>query len=184
MRNNSQFNYCIVKSDFGGIIVVWRCADNKIVRIFLPKQRHKFRSSPYNYSAVRENNSSFARKLYRGISSLLQGKPSDTMLDALDWSQTYHFQRRVLWMEHKIPRGSVSTYGRLAHKLGNPHAARAVGTALARNPFPLIIPCHRTIRSDGSLGGYAGGLKMKKRLLEIEDIEFDQKGRVVTSDFW
>jgi len=54
--------------------------------------------------------------------------------------------------------------------LGKPNAARAVGAALAANPFPLIIPCHRVIRADGSLGGYQGGLKMKQALLRIEGV--------------
>jgi methylated-DNA-[protein]-cysteine S-methyltransferase len=184
MRDNSRFNYCTVKSDFGGIVVVWHCADNKVVRIFLPKQRHLFRSPAYNYSGAEEVNNSYSKYLCRGIKSLLFGKRAGIALDTLDWSQAYRFQARVLLMEHKIPRGSVSTYGRLAFKLGNPRAARAVGAALARNPFPLIIPCHRTVRSDGSLGGYAGGLKMKKWLLEREKIRFDRQGRVVPDDFW
>jgi len=87
-------------------------------------------------------------------------------------------------MEYKIPRGWVSTYGRIAGKLGNAGAARAVGTALSRNPFPLIVPCHRAVRSDGSLGGYAGGIAMKKRLLELEGIESDGYGRVINRRFW
>lgn len=87
-------------------------------------------------------------------------------------------------MEHRIPRGRVSTYGRIAMKLTHPGAARAVGTALAKNPFPLIIPCHRAVKSDGKLGGYAGGLDMKKRLLEMEGIQFDQFDRVVVKRFW
>jgi len=78
----------------------------------------------------------------------------------------------------------VSTYGRIARKLGLPRAARAVGNALARNPFPLIIPCHRAVRFDGSLGGYAGGVRMKKMLLELEGVEFDRHGRVITKKFW
>ena len=76
-----------------------------------------------------------------------------------------------------IPKGKVSTYGRLAEKSGASKGARAVGNALATNPYPLIIPCHRVIRSDGSLGGFGGGLKMKKELLLMEGITFDAKGR-------
>ncbi|KPK64895.1 hypothetical protein AMJ83_00940 [candidate division WOR_3 bacterium SM23_42] len=124
------------------------------------------------------------RALCSDISALLNGQSVDFNLGRLDWSLTYHFQKSVLRMEQKIPRGVVSTYGRLAKKLGNPRAARAVGTALARNPFPLIIPCHRAIRSDGSLGGYAGGLAMKKRLLEFEGVQFDEQSRVVTENYW
>jgi len=66
--------------------------------------------------------------------------------------------------------GYVSTYSRIAKSIGVPKGARAVGNALANNPFPLIIPCHRVIRSDGRLGGFGGGLEMKKKLLENEGI--------------
>ncbi|HEX9156859.1 MAG TPA: MGMT family protein [Syntrophales bacterium] len=89
------------------------------------------------------------------------------------------FQRRVLLAEYAIPRGSVSTYGRMAAHLGIPGGARAVGNALATNPFPIVIPCHRAIRSDGRLGGYQGGFAMKKALLMQEGVDVDGKGRVV-----
>ena len=79
-----------------------------------------------------------------------------------------------------IPRGRVSTYKRIAAHLGSPTGARAVGNALAGNPFPIIIPCHRAVRSDMSLGGYQGGLSMKRRLLEMEGITFDDTGRIAT----
>jgi methylated-DNA-[protein]-cysteine S-methyltransferase len=184
MQNISIFRYYTVESDFGEIVVVWRCVDNKVVRVFLPTQYGLFRSSVYRSSGVKEIPNRIARILCRKIGSLLRGKPVDFALDNLDWSLTYRFQKRVLRMEHRIPRGSVSTYGRIGKRLGNPGAARAVGTALARNPFPLIIPCHRAVRSDGSLGGYAGGIEMKKRLLEFEGIGFDKHGRVVVKRFW
>jgi methylated-DNA-[protein]-cysteine S-methyltransferase len=86
--------------------------------------------------------------------------------------------------EHGIPRGSVSTYQRIAKLLGNRNATRAVGGALANNPFPIIIPCHRAIRSDGTLGGYQGGLKMKRALLEMEGVFFNALGRVLTDKFF
>jgi methylated-DNA-[protein]-cysteine S-methyltransferase len=94
------------------------------------------------------------------------------------------FQQDVLRAEHGIPRGSVSTYQRIANHLDRPKGARAIGTALATNPFPIIVPCHRAIRSDRSLGGYQGGLEMKRTLLEMEGIDFDDTGRVVTMDFF
>jgi methylated-DNA-[protein]-cysteine S-methyltransferase len=77
-----------------------------------------------------------------------------------------------------IACGKVMSYGDLARKILAPGAQRAVGTALGRNPFPLIIPCHRVIRSDGSLGGFGGGLALKLELLQLEGVEFDEKGRV------
>jgi methylated-DNA-[protein]-cysteine S-methyltransferase len=90
------------------------------------------------------------------------------------------FQRRVLLAEYGIPRGSVSTYTRIAAHLSTPGAARAVGNALAANPFPIVIPCHRAIRADGTLGGYQGGLAMKRVLLEQEGLVIDERGRVVS----
>ena len=78
------------------------------------------------------------------------------------------FQQEVLRAEYKIPRGCVTTYGLIADQIGRPGAARAVGNALAANPFPIIVPCHRVLRSDMSVGGYQGGTDMKLRLLESE----------------
>jgi methylated-DNA-[protein]-cysteine S-methyltransferase len=80
------------------------------------------------------------------------------------------FQRAVLTACRKVKFGQTITYGELANKLGLPTAARVVGSALARNPLPLIIPCHRVIRTDGSLGGFSGlgGLSLKRRLLAHE----------------
>ena len=69
-------------------------------------------------------------------------------------------------------------YGRIARKLGVPGGGRAVGSALAANPFPLLIPCHRAVRSTGELGGYQGGLEMKKALLEMEGVVFRSPTRV------
>jgi len=74
----------------------------------------------------------------------------------------------------------VNTYGEIAKKIGHPGAARAVGTALAKNPLPLIVPCHRVIRSKGELGGFsAGDTNLKRRLLGKEGIIFDSRGRVI-----
>ena len=80
------------------------------------------------------------------------------------------FYRKV-WLEcANIPKGETRTYGFLAQKIGNPGAARAVGSALAKNPFAPEIPCHRVVRSDGGLGGYSapGGVAAKRRILARE----------------
>lgn len=78
------------------------------------------------------------------------------------------FTRAVLRITARIPYGQVRSYRWIAERLGRPEASRAVGNALARNPLPIIIPCHRVTRSDGTLGGYALGLGWKKRLLKLE----------------
>ena len=78
------------------------------------------------------------------------------------------FRRRVLAATARIPFGSVSTYREVAGKAGNAAAARAAGTALALNPVPIVVPCHRVLRTGGNMGGYAGGLHRKRFLLELE----------------
>lgn len=78
------------------------------------------------------------------------------------------FEKTVWQILHEIPYGETRTYKWLAEKIGNPRATRAVGRALSRNPFPIILPCHRIIESDGSIGGYSSGVNIKRRLLEIE----------------
>jgi AraC family transcriptional regulator of adaptative response/methylated-DNA-[protein]-cysteine methyltransferase len=78
------------------------------------------------------------------------------------------FQRRVWEALRRIPRGETRTYGEIARQIGAPAAVRAVGSACGANPVALVVPCHRAVRTDGGLGGYAWGLGVKKRLLEIE----------------
>jgi len=86
----------------------------------------------------------------------------------VDFSGVRPFQRKVLELTHRIPFGETRTYSWIARAIGHPDARRAVGTALGRNPVPIIVPCHRVLRSDGGLGGYAFGLDMKSRLLGLE----------------
>ena len=82
------------------------------------------------------------------------------------------FQVKIWVFLRKIPKGTVKTYSEVAKAIGKPLAVRAVANAIAKNPYPIQIPCHRVIRSDGSLGGYSGegGVKKKKNLLKKEGI--------------
>ncbi len=80
------------------------------------------------------------------------------------------FQEKVYQALKKIPRGRVATYAYVARMIGAPRAVRAVGTACGKNPTLIVVPCHRVVRSDGSLGGYAGGLPKKIALLKKEGV--------------
>lgn len=86
----------------------------------------------------------------------------------IDWSLTGGFGRRVLRATARIPYGSVSTYRGMAASAGNGRASRAAGNALASNPIPIVVPCHRVVRTGGGLGGYTGGLSRKEFLLRLE----------------
>ena len=88
--------------------------------------------------------------------------------DKLDLNGASTFKRAVWVATRAIPYGQSRSYGWIARQIGNPGALRAVGQALAKNPLPIVVPCHRVIGKDGSLTGFEGGLEMKRRLLEIE----------------
>ncbi len=85
-----------------------------------------------------------------------------------DWEQGTPFQQEVWQALRRVPYGETRSYAWIAEQVGRPQAVRAVGNANGRNPFSLVVPCHRIICSDGSIGGYTGGLAIKQRLLEIE----------------
>lgn len=94
------------------------------------------------------------------------------MFKELEGIQT-KFHEKVLQLVSRIPRGRVTTYKELAKSLGRPQAYRSVGDALARNPRPMEIPCHRVVKSDGRIGGYARGRVKKEELLRKEGIKIE-----------
>ena len=88
------------------------------------------------------------------------------------------FSEKVLELTKKIPEGKVATYGDIARALGNPKASRAVGSALNKNKYPIIIPCHRIIKSTGNVGGYSAGKEKKLALLKKEGIPI-KEGKII-----
>jgi O-6-methylguanine DNA methyltransferase len=115
--------------------------------------------------------------LARALETTLRGeRRSDLRFDLRGVSE---FERAVLLKALEIPRGEVRPYGWIAREIGRPRAVRAVGTALAHNPIPLLIPCHRVVRSDGSLGEYSlGGGAAKRRILAAEAVDPDALERL------
>ena len=103
----------------------------------------------------------------RELDEYFEGRRRDFDLP-IDWTLTSPFGRRVLKATAAIPFGRVSTYGEMASRAGNPKASRAAGRALGANPIPIVVPCHRVLRTGGALGGYGGGPERKQRLLELE----------------
>jgi methylated-DNA-[protein]-cysteine S-methyltransferase len=183
------FSYQRPMSIFGEIGLAWteenETASPLVRRIFLPSGQGvmKARIREAFPGAIDRANAAVIQIVDR-IVRYLAGNGVEFSLDDLDLGVCGAFQQRVLRLAFQIPRGKVTTYGGLAGRLGHPRAARAVGTALARNPFPIVIPCHRAIRRDGTLGGFGGGIKMKRTLLEMEGVGFDRKNRIQKSHFW
>ena len=94
----------------------------------------------------------------------------------LDWQLSSGFRQRVLRAIDRIPYGQTRTYTEMARKAGNERAVRAAGSACGSNPIPLVVPCHRVLRTGGALGGYGGGLPMKQSLLELEGVLDEKSG--------
>jgi methylated-DNA-[protein]-cysteine S-methyltransferase len=113
-----------------------------------------------------ENTVSFA-DFMRRFTAYFEGQAVD-FPDALDIGGATAFQAAVWRTARLIPRGETRSYGWLAGKVGRPGAARAVGQALGRNPLPVVVPCHRVLAVGGGLGGFSGGLAMKRFLLGLE----------------
>jgi methylated-DNA-[protein]-cysteine S-methyltransferase len=105
----------------------------------------------------------------RELDLYFEGKLTDFDLP-LDWRLSKDFRRKVLRAIARIPYGQTRTYTQMASSAGNERAVRAAGTACGTNPIPLVVPCHRVLRSGGALGGYGGGVPMKKELLRLEGV--------------
>lgn len=177
-------SFCLRETPLGPVAILWSVCggEPKICRILLSGPR---------ISAGDAVNPVFAAsscpkvdRILDQIEAFLNGEDIRFSLDAFRLDLCSAFQMSVLLADRAIPRGRVSSYKLIAEHLDKPKGARAVGAALADNPFPLVIPCHRVIRSDGGLGGFQYGLKMKKRLLEMEGVAFLNDDHAATREFF
>lgn len=173
--------YEIIKVGKDEIGLVWDEAGKKIrvEYVYLPGDKEKMTSRIVrDFPAVHKTQRAISKDINQLIADLYKGQKRKFDLSLLNLSKLTDFSARVLKQAYKIPSGKVATYSGLAAKVRNPRAARAVGTVLANNPFPILIPCHRVVRADGRLGQFGGGSDMKKQLLEKEGIIIDPQGVV------
>ena len=169
------------QTGFGSMYLAWSewRGEPKVLRIVLSRPgRPADRAVGVLFPTALSVSCARITSLADRLEAFLGGEDVRFSLDLIRLDLCSTFQQRVLRAEHGIPRGFLSTYKLIANHVARPSAARAVGRALAANPFPLMIPCHRAIRSDRRLGGYQGGIAMKRALLEAEGIGFDEVGRV------
>ncbi len=176
--------YSTFDTKLGTCGIIYRSVeDAEIVHILLPRSKKEIESRIKTlHPNSTATDSPKVQGLINDIVRYLNGEQVTFSMDLLDTSVCYPFQLKVIKTERTIPRGMTAAYGWVARKIDT-KGVRAVGGALARNPFPLVVPCHRAVRSDRSLGGFQGGLEMKRSLLEMEGVEFDSKGRVRSEFF-
>jgi methylated-DNA-[protein]-cysteine S-methyltransferase len=179
--------YTSFQTPFGEMSIVWKETNSQVLvnHIFLSKpQQPAEQRAMQMYPEAESAFSPPIADLVTALQAFLRGDAVEFDFKVLDWSQCSETQKRVLHAEAGIPRGWISTYKRIAQHIGIANGARMVGNALARNPFPLVIPCHRAVKSDGTLGGYQGGLEMKRKLLENEGVLFTSSGKVVMKNVY
>jgi O-6-methylguanine DNA methyltransferase len=140
-----------------------------LVATFLPQRRQSIRRQIMARWPGATEEPKLLPQFRKQVVAYFCGRPARFNVD-LDLTGVPPFGQAVLRACHRIPHGKTATYADLAKAVGKPGAARAVGGTMARNPLPLVVPCHRVLRSDGSLGGFSGptGVKEKARLLRLE----------------
>ncbi len=165
------------KEDIG---LVWSDENGEplVETIYLPGKEKMADRIFRDYPVINRTPRKVSGSIDQEIAGLYRGEKRSFNLSLLNWSKLTDFSAKVLKQAYRIPRGKVSTYSGLAKKTGSPRAARATGTALANNPFPIVIPCHRVIRADGSTGKFGGGSDMKKQLLRKEGVIPDEQGNI------
>lgn len=184
---DASYYYLIAPSIFGAFSILWRefLGKSKIFRIILSENIDSASELiQNNFTTASQSSNPTILHLTNLMQSFLSGQLVKFDLNLLAFETCSTFQQRVLLAENNIPSGWVSTYGRIGKYIGVSKGARAVGNALAGNPFPIIIPCHRAIRSDLTLGGYQGGVEMKRALLEFEGIKISKTGKVMTPRYY
>lgn len=155
----------LAATDQGLVSVVFR-ADDEVTEAFLERLGRRLGAEPVEESGE----SGRLAPAVRQLRAYFAGELRDFTLD-LDWSLTAGFNRRVQReLATGVPYGSVVGYQDLADRVGEPGAARAVGTAMGANPLPLVVPCHRVVESNGGIGGFGGGLEIKRTLLALEGV--------------
>lgn len=160
--------YNIATDLIGSISLIF---NDKIEEIILSNPDNNSAELAYKkYGWLEESESNLVDKFSKFLEDYLNSKEHDFDLNLLNLDKCSDFQKKVLLEQYKTSFGEVNYYKDLAIAIGNPQASRAVGNALRNNPFPIIIPCHRTIKGTNQIGGFSGDMKnyYKKILLKHE----------------
>lgn len=162
-----QFSVFETKWGFVGFVA----QHSRLVRVWLPQPEARIRRAVARDFSAAVESPRMLPTFGRQFQAYFAGEQIDFDIE-FDLSGQTDFRRRVLQRCARIPYGELRTYADLAREVGRPAAARAVGGAMAHNPIPLVIPCHRVVASNGTLGGFSspGGLSLKERMLGMERV--------------
>lgn len=168
MRNKNMMDtyYTTVETPVGWILLVGR--DGHLIDVQMPKPTKNDALALAPIDSV-ESSNEFGEITER-LRQYFMGECVDFSDVPVSFEGLGEFEQRVLRETMKVPYGKLVTYKLLAVESGSPRAARAVGNTMRKNPLPIIVPCHRVVHSDGSIGGYMGGLDLKRKLLAQEGI--------------
>jgi len=180
VKHNSFFSFG-VKGKTLAAVVVWHQAKLPLLqRIFLGRSLKEAFSQAEKFSPLLQARAPFQfKELKNKLKAYLSGQPVSFSLDYLFLQQSSIFQQSVYQKTAGLTWGTVATYKEIACLIGKPFASQAVGQALARNPFPIVIPCHRVIKSNGLLGGFSAGLSLKEALLSLEGWGKNPAGSII-----
>ena len=164
--------HCLFATPFGKAAILYEKSPFSIIQILLPRPNPSELIADADRAGWGHDGSDRRAVVLAGrITRYFEGVPvhlSEGTCKVLNMAGLTPLQRSVLTATAKIPYGQLRSYKELAQAVGRPNACRFVGTTMAANPFPVLIPCHRVVRSDGTLGGFGGGLELKRQMIELE----------------
>ena len=169
MLKNRQSFFIVFPTPLGEAAVIYIDKPFLILKVFLPQRHPKYLAKTIEkYWQAKGRAHPNALKIVGIIEEYFEGTAIKPPWELIDMGGLTPLQQLVLRATADIPYGSVRSYKQIAEAIHRPRAYRFVGSALAKNPFPILIPCHRVIRSDSSLGRFGGGTGLKRELIEME----------------
>ncbi len=168
-NTKKRFCYRVVVTEYGTAAVIFQLNPFAVKRILLPT-RHQdgLKDALAAADAEMESDHENAGIVCRNIADYFTGKRVDVPWEWLSFESLTDLECKTLTVAASIPYGETRSYKEIASKIDRPNAYRFVGATMAKNPFPVFIPCHRVIRSDNTLGDFGGGVELKRRMLELE----------------
>lgn len=168
MENHQALHFCLVETSLGPVGII--ASQAGLREVIFPKSSYTvmYQTVLHKYGIAHETDISFFGDLPQRFVSYFTGSRVD-FPDTLDFGNASDFQKSIWETTRAIPYGETRSYSWVAGESGHYRAARAVGQALGKNSLPIVVPCHRVIAGDGSIGGFTGGIGIKKYLLQLEN---------------